>query len=350
LAWGLCTFAFFQIALAVCIELALPQLRDPLFGDKLRQLRRWTAAAPKSKLVLVLGSSRVLHGLDAATAQRQLTAAANRPALVYNFGLPGGGPLTNLVHLKRLLADGVRADLVLIEVLPPLLAEQVPAVELFQFPAERVWWDEIPLIGRYTSVAPGAAHLRFDWCRGWCVPWHTQRFGMLRICLPAWLPPKGREAWFTQFDEHGWVGIHQSMRTSDSYRRGLARARSDYESQLTSFRLGGPGCDALRETLASCREQRIRAALLLSPEGPEFQAFYSADAWLQIRTYLEELCREFDVALVDARDWTASDDFVDSHHLLIPGAARFSARLGRQTAALLPQRTTTARRRTAVGR
>ncbi|HUY33750.1 MAG TPA: DUF1574 family protein [Pirellulales bacterium] len=345
LAWGLGAFVLLQIGLAAGIELALPQLRDPLYGDKLHQLRRRIAGAPASEVVVVLGSSRTVHALDAATAQRQLTATGARPAEVYNFGVPGAGPVTNLVHLKRLLGGGVRPDLVVIEVLPPLLAGQAPAVELFQFPAERVWWSEIPLIEHYTAVASGADHLRRDWWRGCCVPWHTHRFGILRMLLPYFVPARGREAWFAQFDEHGWLGMHASARTADSYRGGVARARAEYEGYLTGFRLGGPGCEALRESLATCREKRIRAALLLSPEGPEFQAFYSADAWLQIETYLRNLVREFDVALFDARDWARGDDFLDSHHLLIPGAARFSERFGRRTAALLrgPARTAGAR-------
>ncbi|HVC97651.1 MAG TPA: DUF1574 family protein [Pirellulales bacterium] len=348
LAWGLGAFVSLQVGLAVGIELALPQLRDPLYGDKLHQLRRRTAAAKESEVLVVLGSSRTAHALDAATAELQLKTRVARPSLVYNFGVPGAGPVTNLVNLKRLLAGGVRPDLVVIEVLPPLLAVQAPAVELFQFPAERIWWSEIPLIEHYASIAPDVDHLRRDWWLGGCVPWHAHRFGILRVLLPDFVPRLGREAWFARFDEHGWTGIHKDFRTADRYRDGLARARADYEAYLTDFRLGGTGCEALRETLATCREQRIRAALLLSPEAPEFQAFYSADAWLQIKSYLEQLLREFDVALVDARDWMAGDDFLDSHHLLVPGAVRFSERFGRRTAALLrePAWTAGARRDT----
>src|SRR5258708_3260454 len=172
LAWGLGAFISLQIGLAVGIEWGLPQLRDPLYGDKLHQLRRRIAAAPASEVVVVLGSSRTVYALDGATAERQLNTTTARPALVYNFGVPGSGPVTNLVHLKRLLACGIRPDLVVIEVLPPLLAGQTPAVELFQFPAERIWWSEIPLIEHYTAIAPDVAHLRRNWWLGRCAAWH----------------------------------------------------------------------------------------------------------------------------------------------------------------------------------
>ena len=50
--------------------------------------------------------------------ERELEDVLGRPVVVFNFGLWGAGPGTSLLTLHRLLAEGTRPDLVLIEVLP----------------------------------------------------------------------------------------------------------------------------------------------------------------------------------------------------------------------------------------
>ena len=50
----------------------------------------------------------------------------------------------------------------------------------------------------------------------------------------------------------------------------------------------------------------------------------------RIDKHLQELCAEFDVPLIDARDWIEDAHFTDSHHLLRRGAEIFSERLARE--------------------
>ena len=56
--------------------------------------------------------------------------------MLFNFGMVGAGPLVELVVLRRLLAEGVRPDLLLVEVLPPLFNRRAAACDLAQLPAE----------------------------------------------------------------------------------------------------------------------------------------------------------------------------------------------------------------------
>src|SRR5207248_6909094 len=89
-----------------------------------RLRRRLSAPGDRPFFIAALGSSLTDYGLRGRTAERALVKAIGRPVLVANFGIPGDGPFCELLHLRRILADAGRPDLVLIEVLPALLAER----------------------------------------------------------------------------------------------------------------------------------------------------------------------------------------------------------------------------------
>ena len=143
IVWSIAVFAAFQLGLAFAIEYRLPELRDPNYAIKADRLqRRWTEVrrnAEHAKLVVILGSSRTAFGVKADELEEPLSRDLGGPVVAYNMGVFAAGPVTELVHLKRLIADGIRPDLLLIEVLPPLLAGQhaVPS-ESNWLPAEKL--------------------------------------------------------------------------------------------------------------------------------------------------------------------------------------------------------------------
>jgi hypothetical protein len=81
--------------------------------------------------------------------------------------------------------------------------------------------------------------------------------------------------------------------------------------------------------LDSCRQKRIDAALLTMPESSELRAAFGPQAAVSLASYLEDLRSEYDISLLDAREWSPDADFVDGEHLLPAGAIRFSQRLER---------------------
>jgi hypothetical protein len=85
----------------------------------------------------------------------------------------------------------------------------------------------------------------------------------------------------------------------------------------------------IRELLGLCRREGISTALFVTPEGSEFQSWYSPSARAAVAAYLSRLSVQEGVAIMDARDWV-SDCFSDGHHLLPVGAAKFTERLGRE--------------------
>ena len=99
-------------------------LRDPVYSDKERKLTRIERDLPPgSPVVVFVGTSRTGNGFDAGRAQTVVTATLGRPAGAFNFGTPASGPVTHLLHVKRLLADGHRPALLLLELHAPVLAE-----------------------------------------------------------------------------------------------------------------------------------------------------------------------------------------------------------------------------------
>src|SRR5207253_2621645 len=115
LAWCVAGFLAVQLALGVGVDQLWPVIRDPEVEQELRCLWRHRETAPKRPLVVALGSSRTKFGLR---ADRLSEAAGRDGPLVYNLAIPASGPLFQHIVLRRLLAEGLRPQLVFIEVMP----------------------------------------------------------------------------------------------------------------------------------------------------------------------------------------------------------------------------------------
>jgi hypothetical protein len=329
LLWGAAAFLLGQLALALAIEWRFSELRDPPYGYKERRLLRClAAAAPSPRLVVMVGSSRTLNALDAEEAERALAGPDGTP-LVFNFGIAGTGPVTQLLTLRRLLARGVRPDLLLVEVMPLLLAGQVPVADLTWLEPGRLWYSDLALLERYR---PGSG-LRAGWWEGWPVPCHTHRFALVSALSPGLLPMPRRLDCFGAVDDLGWRPVSVPRGDPRVSHAATEHARQAYAEHLSGFRIGGPSTAALRELLEMCRAEGISAALVLMPEGSEFRSWYPQAARAQIDHFLDELRRDCGADVVDARLWLADEDFVDGHHAYPQGAARFSARLAREVIA-----------------
>lgn len=334
---GLALFLAQQVGLAVAVALWLPGLRDPHYAQKVGRLRRRLGAAPCPPLAVVMvGSSRTAFGVRAGALEAPLSRACGRPVVAINFGLIGAGPVTELLTLRRLLHDGLRPGLLLVEVLPPLLAGQVPLYEAQErrLPTCSLRASDLPLVEAYG----GRPLLRRDWCRSCLLPWYHHRLALLSRTAPRLLALDDRLNAYDGAGADGWMPAHGGP---DLRRRALAHAQCDCGRYLRGFRLGGPAVEGLEEVLATCRREHIPAALVVMPEGPLFRSWYPAGVWPQVQEFLDQLRRRYGVPVVNAREWMPEEAFADSHHLLPPGAAAFTERLGREAIAPLlapPQR------------
>lgn len=341
LLWGIATFIGLQLGMALAIETFLPEWRDPVFGTRLRRLTRRTVDGPvRLPTVVMVGSSRVEHGLLAHALEEQLSTACGQRLVAFNFGLSGAGSVTELLMVRRMLAAGIRPDLLLIEVLAPTLAGQITPGEMGRLTPDRLYLSELPIVSRY---GPKLTELRSDWWHASAVPAFSHRYAILARTLPQFLPGRVPTDSLRRIDAWG-VAELPAVPSREVYERRVQDMLASYRPSLTNFRLGGPACAGLRDLLELCRREGVPTMLVLMPEGRPFRALYGDDAWGQIETFLDGLSREFDAPLVNAREWVADEQFTDSHHLLPAGAAVFTARLGREHIAPLLTGTRSARR------
>jgi hypothetical protein len=329
---GLAVFAALQLGLAAGIEYGFGQVRDPLYGSRLLRIERRLHAAPlKPWIVVMLGSSRTQWGFRMGdSAKAAWNEVDGRPVAAFNFGVAGGGPLTQLLLWKRLLRDGVRPDLLLVEVTAHLLDGRVSPQDFsaLRLPVNQLYRRDLPLIERYAGTDRGG--VRRDWLLSWPVPWYAHRFNLVSLVKPSLLPGEWRQDLYLNVDDSGAPAFVEFAGDPEQKRLVTLRELQKLQHSLGGYRLGGPACTALCELLTSCRQEGVPVLLVVMPEGPAMRGIYPEETWSLFQQYLHELSARYNAPIVNARDWADEEDFLDSHHLLANGAAKFTERLGRQ--------------------
>jgi hypothetical protein len=317
-----------HLGLAHAAELAR-LLRDPVYTDKERKLTRLERELPpNSPVVLFIGTSRAGNGFEAGRAQDVLTARLGRPAAAFNFGTPASGPVIHLLHLRRLLADGHRPALLLLEIHPPTLAKLPDGPLEARFADGTAFeWDEIDWLGNYGF---SVERLREKRRQAVVAPWYALRFQLLGRISPTALPFHLRYDWGRAPDANGWNPVLVEEVSDEQRAAGLKRAELEYRHLLARMELGDAPVQALRDLLALCREHRIPVVLVRMPEGTAFRAFYPRRLAARVERFLHELAAEFGCRVADCRAWIPDAAFVDGHHLLRSGAGAFTDRLARE--------------------
>lgn len=333
--WGVLFFVGLQLALAVPMERWRPDLRDLEYGHKRARLRARLAERPGHPLLLVVGSSRANHGFHPAAlpplpAVRPPRGGEAAVPVAFNASLMGSGPIVELLCLRRLLADGIRPDWVLLECWPPFLQQEGDRAEINKIPVARLAWRDLDVLAAYY---PSRRGLYQDWCLARLAPWSSSRFTLLTQYARDWLPREmRRDDQWGRLDESGWLPYPHSGDPASVAER-LPRVHQTFRVALEQFRVSEPADRAVRQALALCRKEHIAVALLYMPESKTFQGWYPPAARAAADAYLRRLSRECGVPLLDARDWSPDADFADGFHLLPRGADAFTARCGRE---LLP--------------
>jgi hypothetical protein len=320
--WLLAGFAACQAVLAAAVDGWLTDVRDPEFAGKLACLRACRAEAPGQPLVVALGSSRTAFGLVA----RMLSADPGTGGLVFNFGLMGGGPVLELVTLRRLLNAGVRPDLLYVELMPTMMADvdghrqEERLLDGARLQAGEVW----RLRGHYHEPA----RLFGSWALGRLLPCYRHQ-AELRGRLPLDGAPVAVGLDGSSYDSHGWCG-RMEPRSPEDNRLGWAITLKQYGILCAAPDFAPEPVAALEALLGLCRREGIPVTLVLMPEGAPFRALYTPAAREALTGLLSRLRRNWSVPVVDARLWVEDAGFWDNHHMVWTGAVRFTERLGRE--------------------
>lgn len=320
---GLALFVILQLATGIVSDRYV-RLRDPLYGDKFVKLKRRVNDRPTSPKVVMLGSSRTglaFHGKR--VEERAMESDAD--IIAFNFGVPATGPVTHRVYLNRMIDSGVVPDLLIVEVLPSMLAND-PAgpLERLWFFGDRVRFSEV---GTLTGYGFPKRETEERYAKSVIVPWYTLRFQLLSRVAASWVPWQVRFDWSRGADECGWGTTVNPEVTEEQRQAGEAQAHAEYAAILQGLHPGGGAVEALRDLLADCRTHGIPVKLVLMPEGTPFKPWYGDGVNDRLLGLLQELESEYDTQLTDARDWLPDSGFYDGHHMLRNGAELFSDRL-----------------------
>jgi len=326
--WTGAAFALIQLALGLAVDNALPQVRDPEFAHREELLQQRIAQEPGQPLVVAVGSSRVMNGIDGQTATQTLQNGVQ----VFNFGIPLSGPFLEEIWFERLLADGAKPDLLLIEVFPAFFNER-QSRDQNQLDGARLRAGELSRVRPTLHSLAGPIR---RWTTGRALPSYRHQ-AELRWLLQIDRQRDGKDVPedLRTVDAFGWQPRGYSAEECERLKR---LAHKQYDDCYRDFKLSKAQASQLDELLSRCRKKGIQAALILTPEGSEFRKLYTPQMNTAIDSMLAGLRAKYGVAVIDAREWLDDSHFYDMHHLLYSGAREFSRRLASEgLAPLLPK-------------
>jgi len=276
-------------------------------------------------------------GLTPAAWEEARPAAAEKPdPLLFNMGLVGGGPVIELMALRRAYADGFRPAAVVIEFWPPFLREDGPFHEPARIDHVRLSAGDVPLVRDYFPDPDATeAQMRRDRFQ----PLYETRHRLLAQIAPRWQPWDRRlELAWGGLDGWGWLpGLDEFPAKPDERAKRLAHCEPIYRGQFAGYTVHPLADKALRESVALARSQGSKVALAYLPESTEFRGWMPPEVERTAQDYLARLRRELDVPVIDARLWLDDGFLVDGFHLSRRGAAEFSRRFGPAVAATFPE-------------
>jgi len=332
LIWLLLYFGLAQLGLGLFLYRRHPDFCDPVYLHRRRALAARLAEARDQPLVVILGSSRPATGIRPASLAAGWTGPS-APPLVFNFALPGAGPVHELMVLRRLLADGVRPDWLLVEVWAPFMPQKGYIAEEQMLGKLDLYWPDLPVIGRlyHQWWTP------FTWALERSVfPAIHYRSRLLHRYVPFLLPKDSSgmfetrtSAWLA-LDPRGWLPLSDPHPAPDDCRRERSRGECYWRSATTDFHINAVTDEALRELLDLCRQREIKVAFLMMSEPSFVRAWYSPPLKAAFTGYVARLRDRYQIPVIDARAWNPDADFVDAFHLHPDGARAFSERFGRE--------------------
>jgi hypothetical protein len=322
--WFLVALLALHVLALLLIDVVRPDLRDPEYGRRIDALRLRMKEHPGRPVVVVIGSSRAAQGVCPGAWEGVRPAGA---PLLFNLSRLGGGPLAAVMALRRMRADGVTPDAVVLEFWPPLLREDGPFEERAWINPDRLYLCDRPFARDYLPDPEGveramlAARLN---------PVFGNRRRWLARLAPSWVPSSQRvEPGCRGLDGWGWSpGLDEHPQDPAARAARLAHHEPTYRRHLAGYAVHPLADRALREAVALARQGGARVALAYLPESTEFRGWYPPEVERVWRDYLDALRRELGLPLIDARRWLDDALLADGFHPTRVGAAELTRRFG----------------------
>ena len=319
-----------NLLFALILDHGPPHLRDPEYGLRLTALCQRVKEHPGRPLVVVLGSSRTAQGVRPAVYEQ--TTTADSP-LLFNLSQSGGGPVSQLLTLRRLLADGITPAAAVVEFWPPFLRGDLMFREQTRIDPKRLRAVDEPTVRQFFDDpdATWAARNGDSF-----VPLVAHRRNLLVRFCPDLIPqPERTDLMWRDVDGWGWWPGRITA-TPEQIDKGWHTVEAFYGPLFQTYRIDPTHDRAYRTLLAECRERGSRVTLVRMPETRRFAALQSAESVTLAERYLTDLLAEFPAPVIDGRTWADESNLPDGFHLTQAGAEAFTRRF----ASGLPRATT----------
>ncbi len=329
LAWMITGISLIHALVFLTVEFIRPDWNHVDYALRLQRLRKLIAENPGKPIGIALGNSRTSMGLDSSTLSRLSNTN------LFSMAFPGSGPVQNIVYLKRIFADGIRPDYVMIEIHPCIFFNPISETQHIIETSNRanLCWDNIGIrdlevLNRYPDLD---ASITRDWLLNRTEIMRTHRDDWLILANSKWsfIDLRSRYNRFG-FDDHGWLPLPfpPSSVTKEIKETVIQEAKDGYYSTLQKGEIGTRSVKAFEELIDLLEQSQIPCVLYTMPEGTIFHSWYSTKFESQFQDWLRSIQERHSVSLIDTRSWLSEDSFFDSHHLMPEGATQFAKRFG----------------------
>jgi hypothetical protein len=323
LAWTVVFFVAGQAALAAYLHLHHPEYMDPDHNERLHRLQARQSETAGRPLVVVLGSSRVANGLRPDKIVREGPTGP----IVFNFGSLGCGPVRQWLTLRRVLASGIKPDLVVVEAWPLFWPQTGFFGEEPWLLVTDVYASDLSIFGMlYDKRWEAFAKL----CQETLTPAVHYRAHLVQARAPWLLPREGSvdltigHVGHVGLDDYGWLpgktGPGVSAGPHLEYDHGIA------QFILDRFQVDKRTKTAIQGLLEDCTAHGIRVALVHLPESSPLRSWYPPTARAAVLDYLGCLEHRHGVPVFDMRESMPDATFADYCHLTPDGAEAFTKR------------------------
>jgi hypothetical protein len=283
------------------------------------------AENPGKPSAMFIGSSRVVHGFDAARAK------GAHDIVLFNFGVPGSGPYFQTVMLDRMRQSGLRTDILFLELLHPFFnSTGIRSLDHSLLDGARLSYGEMVGLWGYGDRSKTGPLRRWFYARALPIHRHQAEIRDM-IGLDIYRPGEAPPPPFHPIDARGF---RPSTQDPAEWPALTDLAHRQYDEFYAHFRLDPAPWGRLLATIDRARAARTAVVVVLMPEGSEFRRLYSPECLAGVKDMIRRLRDDVGVTVVDAREWLPDEAFYDQHHLRPEGAGMFADRF--RTDALEP--------------
>ena len=330
-----------QLATGLALDASPPNVRFFEAGQVLGRAHD-VGNAP---YVLLLGSSRFWRlDVDAMTEALRTSVGDRHPPIVKGAARAGDAVVADYL-LEKLVDQGKRPGLVVMEVSPETLARPAPwvaehAIRFFTWRDVVAWAPEI-LTGDRTSRVAAARFAPVQTYRRELLTWMVGSAPPY-LHVPRHWNPKAADAAAKR------VAASEEEQPDAPLELPAPNAPDALPSGPTAFTLwglpqtrkwlrryhpNGGEARALEHVLARCQEMGTRVVLVGIPVTSWVRELYTPEIERAFRDLVEPLCRRYGAEFLDYRARVADEFFKDHHHLSFRGGVFFSRMLGSEVLA-----------------